>query len=68
MKTTQRILAVLFFVSAFIFVGCNKDDDPVDMPEPTNTIVDIASADANFSILVYVFYGVLHFSYFVEER
>ena len=52
MKTTQRILAVLFFVSAFIFVGCNKDDDPVDMPEPTNTIVDIASADANFSILV----------------
>jgi transforming growth factor-beta-induced protein len=52
MKTMKNIFLALFLVSAFVFTGCNKDDDPVDMPEPTNTIVDIASADANFSILV----------------
>jgi transforming growth factor-beta-induced protein len=52
MKTMKNIFLAVLFISAFVLAGCNKDDDPIEMPEPTNTIVDIAIADANFSILV----------------
>ncbi len=34
------------------FVSCDKDDDPVPVIEPTNTIADIATANPDFSILV----------------
>ncbi len=52
MKTMKNIFLAVLLISAFVLAGCNKDDDPIEMPEPTNTIVDIAIADANFSILV----------------
>lgn len=50
-------LASLIIASAFILIGCEQDDDMGKMndnpPAPqTNSIVDIASADDNFSILV----------------
>ncbi len=48
----KNIFLAVLLISAFVLAGCNKDDDPIEMPEPTNTIVDIAIADANFSILV----------------
>lgn len=55
MKTMKSILAVFLLISSLVFMGCNKDDDPVDLPTNplmSNTIVDIASGDENFSILV----------------
>ncbi len=52
MKTFKSIFLALFIASVFVFTGCKKDDNMVDMPELNNTIVDIASANANFSILV----------------
>lgn len=51
MKTLKSIFLASLFLGLFVFAGCKKDDDPIDEPMG-NTIVDIASADANFSTLV----------------
>lgn len=40
----------LLLVAPFVFTACDEDEEP--MVEPTNTIVDIAVADGNFSDLV----------------
>ena len=64
MKTMKFKLASLIIASAFILIGCEKEDDSGMMPDnppapSTNTIVDIASADDNVQIW--------HFSFVIKS-
>jgi transforming growth factor-beta-induced protein len=54
MKNSKSIYRLMFVASMALLMGvssCSKDDESNDMMQ-TNNIVDVASADPNFSILV----------------
>ncbi len=48
MKNLVKLLSLVLFVS---FASCN-DDDNSNVPTPTNTIVDVASGNADLDLLV----------------
>ena len=53
MSNLVKLLSLLVLCLNLAFVtSCNDDEEVTPDPEPTNTIVDIATGDANFSSLV----------------
>ncbi|MCC5943394.1 MAG: fasciclin domain-containing protein [Bernardetiaceae bacterium] len=55
MKNLLNFKWLLLLLSVFVMVACNRDDDDDVTPEPIpagESIVDVASANADFSILV----------------
>lgn len=53
MSNLVKLLSLLLVCLNLAFLtSCNDDEEVTPEPEPTNTIVDIATGDANFSSLV----------------
>lgn len=40
-----KYLSVLIIACSFVFTSCNDDDDTMEMPMPTQNIVEIAVAN-----------------------